>query len=462
MNLWHYVEIENVESVDSILISVTFEKLRKIKINNFKVVTIMRNRLRYNDKDLLKDEINAKNAWKILKNSFNSFESKMLNDLLIKFWIITFVNSQDVTNYVRRFKMTMQNIRRMIINVSINDNLFILYFHLSLDTKFEQYREHYAQTHEIVSNESNSIKNINYAINRFLNICVNCSISKKSTLVMIVIIFVSNSSLDKVQLDAQSEIKNVVIIIVKMCTICEKKYHTTSEHRKQLNLKRDRDQFDEKRDDRNSKRKRENDDDERSNSKIDDEERKHKIYIVINSEILTIMSVMSRQVAYWALNTICSQHSVRNRSIFIFYTTFSKFIFVNNLKSSTIAMRQDIVRLFCNINNKRVNISFSNAFYVLECSLNLISFDQLNDRCSMTYKSEMFTVENQNIIAKKSVNNVFFFELWKHVSYNFVITLSSIISNRSLRSSISISSSSSQSIHDSQWTRQSWTSDTLD
>jgi hypothetical protein len=115
---------------------------------------------------------------------------------------------------------------------------------------------------------------------------------------MIVIIFVSNSSLDKVQLDAQSEIKNVVIIIVKMCTICEKKYHTTSEHRKQLNLKRDRDQFDEKRDDRNSKRKRENDDDERSNSKIDDEERKHKIYIVINSEILTIMSVMSRQVAY--------------------------------------------------------------------------------------------------------------------------------------------------------------------
>jgi hypothetical protein len=33
----------------------------------------------------LKDEINAKNAWKFLKNSFNSFESKMLNDLLIKF-----------------------------------------------------------------------------------------------------------------------------------------------------------------------------------------------------------------------------------------------------------------------------------------------------------------------------------------------------------------------------------------
>jgi hypothetical protein len=85
MNLWHYVEIENVESIESISISIIFEKLRKIKINNLKIVTIMKNRLKCNDKNLLKDEINAKNAWKILKNSFNSFESKVLNDLLIKF-----------------------------------------------------------------------------------------------------------------------------------------------------------------------------------------------------------------------------------------------------------------------------------------------------------------------------------------------------------------------------------------
>ncbi len=227
------------------------------------------------------------------------------------------------------------------------------------------------------------------------------------------------------QSDAQSEIKNVVIIIVKMCIICEKKYHTASEHREQFNLKRDRDQFDEKRDDRNSKRRRKNDnddDDERSNSKIDDEEKKHKIYIVINLEILTIMSAMSRQVVYWALNTICFQHNVRNRSTFIFYTTFSKFISVSDLESSTIAMKQDIVRMFCKINNRRMNISFSNAFYVFECLFNLISFDQLNNRCSMTYKSEMFTVEDQDIITRKRVNNVFFFELWKHVSYSFVIT----------------------------------------
>jgi hypothetical protein len=120
MNFWHYVEIENVELIDLIaivsisIIFVILEKFRKIKINNLKIVTILKNRLNYNDKNLLKNEINAKNAWKILKNSFNSFKSKKLNDLLIKFWNIIFVNNQNVTNYVRRFKTMMQNIREMI------------------------------------------------------------------------------------------------------------------------------------------------------------------------------------------------------------------------------------------------------------------------------------------------------------------------------------------------------------
>jgi hypothetical protein len=71
-------------------------------------------------------------------------------------------------------------------------------------------------------------------------------------------------------------------------------------------------------------------------------------------------------------------------------------------------MKQDIVKLFCKINNKRMNISFSNAFYVLECFFNLINFEQLNDLCLMTYKFKMFIVENQDIITKKRVNNVFF------------------------------------------------------
>ncbi len=181
--------------------------------------------------------------------------------------------------------------------------MIILYFHLSLDTKFEQYREHYAQTHEIVSNESNLSRNINYAINRFLNICVNRSVSKESTLVMIVTTFVSILAfLDKVQSDVQSKIKNVIIITIKKCIFCEKKFHTTNECREQFNLKQDRNQFDEKEDDRDNKRRRKNDNDsdEKHHSNVEDEDDddEHKIYIVINLNILTLMSVMSREIAH--------------------------------------------------------------------------------------------------------------------------------------------------------------------
>jgi hypothetical protein len=159
-----------------------------------------------------------------------------------------------------------------------------------------------------MSNESNSIKSINYAINRFLNICVNRSISKKSTLVMIVITFVSNSFFDKIQLNAQSKIKNVVIIIVKMCIICDNKNHTTSEHRTQFNFKRNRDQFDKERNDRDNKRKRknDNDDDERFNSKINDEKKSTKF----------TSSSVSRFWRSWALCFVKSRIEFWTRSVF--------------------------------------------------------------------------------------------------------------------------------------------------
>jgi hypothetical protein len=145
-------------------------------------------------------------------------------------------------------------------------------------------------------------------------------------------------------------------------------------------------------------------------------------------ETLSTMSVMLAQTIFWVLNSACSQHSIRKKSTFISYTTFSKFISISDLERSVYAMRQRTIRVICKIDSKRMNISFFDVFYVSKCSLNLISFDQLNEiRCLMTYKSNLFTIEDQDIIAKKRVNNVFFFELWKHVSYNFIIT--SIVDN---------------------------------
>jgi uncharacterized membrane protein affecting hemolysin expression len=58
----------------------------------------------------------------------------------------------------------------MIIEMLINDNILILYFHFNFDAKYEQYEKHYAQTHDIMFVEFNLAMKISYAINKFLNI----------------------------------------------------------------------------------------------------------------------------------------------------------------------------------------------------------------------------------------------------------------------------------------------------
>jgi hypothetical protein len=190
----------------------------------------------------------------------------------------------------------------MIIEMLINDNILILYFHLDLDAKYEQYRKHYAQTHDIVFVEFNLAIKINYAINKFLNICVNRFVFVESVVIMTIIVNISSLVV--------FETKNVVIIQMKHCTHCERNYHVKSECRdKHLHLKRDhqsrRNQSD--RDDRDNKRRRENDKDnyndnsnDNDNRDYDDEnaERFHKLYIVVTFETLSTMSVMFAQIIF--------------------------------------------------------------------------------------------------------------------------------------------------------------------
>jgi hypothetical protein len=140
-------------------------------------------------------------------------------------------------------------------------------------------------------------------------------------------------------------------------------------------------------------------------------------------ETLSTMSVMFVQIIFWILNNACSQHNIRKESTFILYTIFNKSFSINDLERSAYVMKQKTIRVICKIDNKRVNIFFFDAFYVSKCFLNVINFDQLDEiRCLMSYKSNLFTIEDQDIITRKRINNVFFFELWKHVNYNFIIT----------------------------------------
>jgi hypothetical protein len=178
MNFWHYVEIDELsnltiliveisieENLNVLVVSSTSKKIKKFRIDNLKTITIIRNQLKCNDRKLLKNEINVIKTWQIFKKSFSSCKSKILKNLFIKLWMIIVIISQNVINYARRFKKTLQNIRRMIIEMFINDNILILYSYLDLDAKYEQYRKHYAQTHDIVFIEFNFERKINYTIN---------------------------------------------------------------------------------------------------------------------------------------------------------------------------------------------------------------------------------------------------------------------------------------------------------
>ncbi len=375
-HLWHYVEIDELsssailiveisikENLSVFIVSSTSEKIRKFKIDNLKTITIIQNPLKCNDQDLLKNEINVIKAWQIFKKSFSSCESKILNDLFIKLWIIILIINQNVINYARQFKKTLQDIQQMIVEMFINDNILILYFHLDFDAKYEQYWKHYVQTHDIVFIEFNFEREINYAINKFLNICVNRFVLVEFVVIMIVIVFISALF-----------VKNLILIQMKKCTHCQRYYHVKSEcWDKHFHLKRNhqnrKNQSNE--DDRDNKRRRKNDknndndnNNNNDNRNDDDEnvEKFHKLYIVMIFETLSTINVMFAQIIFWILNNACSQHNIRKKSTFISYTIYNKSISINDLERSTYVMKQKTIRVICNIDNKRTNIFFSTLF----------------------------------------------------------------------------------------------------
>jgi cell division protein FtsL len=189
----------------------------------------------------------------------------------------------------------------------VNDNILILYFHFDFDAEYEQYRKYYAQTHDIVFVELNFEREINYAINKFLNICVNRFVFVEFVVIMIVIVFIFAFA-----------IKNLIIIQMKKCTHCERYYHVKNECRdKHSHLKRNHQsrKNQSNRDDRNNKRRRRNDknndndnDNDNDNRNDDDEnaEKSHKLYIVMTFETLSTMNVMLVQIIFWVLNNACS------------------------------------------------------------------------------------------------------------------------------------------------------------
>ncbi len=104
----------------------------KSRRENLKIVTFLQNRLRYNDKNLIKNELDIKKTWKILKKTFLFKKFEILNNFMNIFIFIILINSKDVTNYVRRFKQELQNVREISTKMSLFKNFYIYQFFKNL------------------------------------------------------------------------------------------------------------------------------------------------------------------------------------------------------------------------------------------------------------------------------------------------------------------------------------------
>jgi hypothetical protein len=124
--------------------------------------------------------------------------------------------------------------------------------------------------------------------------------------------------------------------------------------------------------------KKKNDKNNDNDNRDDDDknvEKCHKLYIVVFFETLSTMNVMFAQIIFWVFDNACFQHNIRKKSTLISYTTFNKFISINDLEESIYVMKQKTIRVICKIDNQRMNISFFDVFYVSKCLLNLINFN---------------------------------------------------------------------------------------
>lgn len=131
--------------------------------------------------------------------------------------------------------------------MSLFENYYIYQFHKNLHVQHNDYLETYNQTHDVSKHEFNLKIDLNYVINRFINICANRALMK------IFMIMTENEN----EVLVVDSFEDFVMIFVKFCTHCKKTFFTMSEcHVKHLHLreKRNRNEFEDK--NRVNKRKR--------------------------------------------------------------------------------------------------------------------------------------------------------------------------------------------------------------
>ena len=394
IDLWHYVKDPDFQTLPT-----DKNEISTFKRNYAKAITAMRNCLSFNGKVLIKNETQANEAWTLIKNENKPKGSSIFNSLFYKRDHLTLSTGKSHTDYVNPYQQLLCKIQEMLSAIKIDINESIYKFHAGLGKDYASYISRYTQTHNAFDKDNDAAYTLDYAIRRFLNICVDPNSSQREA---------------PLSLHALVSTKPSKPPAVK-CTYCGKYRHKEDKcWFKHLYLKPDH----LKKAPQPQKRKRDESVEVEENLKTsymavdearyyiafqDVEDPGNFSYVAKSTSLLHTPATRKD----FALDTAYSYHSFHNQSVFTSYQDLLSPQEIKGYAGSLQAKGIGNVLLQCISQGRKVEIGFKDVFYVPHAPMNLIFFGQLHGLCSIQLVSQGFSLCSSGIIAHKRQNNLY-------------------------------------------------------
>ena len=153
--------------------------------------------------------------------------------------------------------------------------------------------------------------------------------------------------------------------------------------------------------------------------------KEYKVYamIVFNiSNVYNVFSFIDWKIFNWIFNFGINVHIIHIRFIFIKLKKFNKFYVIRDINDFCEIFVINIISIFCNDINDRIDLILKNIFYVFECAINLIFQKQLNDvDYFMQICKKVVDLKINDIQVKKRNKNLYIFNVWSEQSTIFTI-----------------------------------------
>ena len=345
-----------------------------------------------------------------------------------------------------------------------DDNFLIYHFHTGLKPLYNAYCEYYNQTHDAIDDEGKAKFTLDYAITRFLNTTSNSTSSaslESQALIALVngsyghtsqsvtALVAAGQTEVRIQPGANASNSRVIIHAVKYCSHCTKDYHEASEciqlhpHLK----KRGSDNNQGVRGGRENGNKRGGRGRRRKFTKNDSHKDENsdnnpgttgvafsrtaipKIAGVPGSSFVSALPaspVSASPTVYalstttalshlWILQSGCTQHITRDRSVF---KTFAPFVgekpSVNGVHGMTFAQGYGRIELECAGKDGKRCLFLDNVWYVPDSGINVISQGHLEDqKCPIRLVPNAIVVGRHDVQFKRHPNRLYILDMWR-------------------------------------------------